>query len=80
MNEQRFEACAAIEPGEFELGLDGSRVQLVRVVLTDAGPLTRDDGSMYRRRDVVCSLRPAEARELGLRLFELAHEARTARL
>jgi hypothetical protein len=78
MNEQCFEVSAVIEPGEFELGLDGSRVQLVRVVLTEAGPLTRDDGSEYRRPGVVCSLRPKEARELGLRLFESAHEARAA--
>jgi hypothetical protein len=80
MSERRLEACEAIEPGEFELGLDGRRVRLVRVVLTDAGALRRDDGRAYRRPDVVCPLCPVAAREPGLRLSELAHEARTARL
>jgi hypothetical protein len=72
MIDHRFEVHASIEPGECELLLDGSRTQLVRVVLTDAGPITRDDGSSYERPDVVCPLRPREARERALRLLELA--------
>ena len=79
MTDHRFEARAAIEPGEHELGADGRPMQLVRVVLTDAGPITRDDGSTAQRPDVVCPLRPSEARELAVRLLELAHEAQVMR-
>jgi hypothetical protein len=80
MIDHRFEALAVLERGECELRVDGSRVQLVRVVLTDAGPVTREDGETYRRADVACSLRPCEARDLAVRLLELAHEARVTRL
>jgi hypothetical protein len=80
MIDHRFEAHACVEPGECEVLLDGRRLQLVRVVLTDCGPITRDDGSSYRRPDVLCPLRPSEARELALRLLELAsHRTGTTR-
>jgi hypothetical protein len=73
----RFEAHATIEPGEHELNLAGERVQLVRVVLTDDGPVTADggDGPEHHRPDVVCPLRPSEARTLAHRLLELADHA-----
>jgi hypothetical protein len=78
----RFEAHATIEPGEHELNLAGDRVQLVRVVLTDDGPVIADcgDGPEHRRPDVVCPLRPSDARRLAARLLELAdHATRTQR-
>ena len=73
----RFEAHATIEPGEHELNLAGERVQLVRVVLCDDGPVIADggDGLEHRRPDVVCPLRPADARRLAQRLLDLADHA-----
>lgn len=73
----RFEAHATIKPGEDELNLAGQRVQLVRIELTDEGPVIADggDGPEHRRPDVVCPLRPADARALALRLLELADHA-----
>jgi hypothetical protein len=73
----RFEATATIEPGEHELNLAGKRVQLVRVVLTDNGPVLADggDGPEHHRPDVVCPLRPSDARALAARLLELADRA-----
>lgn len=73
----RFEAHATIEPGEHERGLAGARVQLVRVVLTDNGPVIADggDGPEHHRPNVVCPLRPNDARRLAARLLELADRA-----
>jgi hypothetical protein len=71
----RFEAHATIKPGEHELTLDRQRVQLVRVVLTDHGPVIAPDGAEQRRPDVVCPLRPSQARQLAARLLELADHA-----
>jgi hypothetical protein len=73
----RFEARATIKPGECELNLAGQRVQLVRVVLTDADPVIADggDGPQHHRPDVVCPLRPSDARALAQRLLELADHA-----
>jgi hypothetical protein len=78
----RFEAHATIEPGEHERRVDGERVQLVRIVLSDDGPVIADggDGPEIHRPDVVCPLRPADARALAHRLLELAdHATRTQR-
>ena len=71
----RFEAHATIKPGEHELNVDRERVQLVRVVLTDDGPVIAADGAERRRPDVVCLLRPSEARQLAARMLELADHA-----
>jgi hypothetical protein len=73
----RFEAHATIEPGEHELILAGARVQLVRVVLTDDGPVLTNggDGPEHHRPDVICPLRPDDARRLAARLLELADHA-----
>ncbi|MCA1677757.1 MAG: hypothetical protein LC777_01820 [Actinobacteria bacterium] len=71
----RYEAHATIRPGEHEQLIYGSRLQLVRVVLTDDGPVAAPDGSEHQRPDVVCPLRPAEARELAARLLALATQA-----
>jgi hypothetical protein len=73
----RFEAHATITPGEHEHTVDGTPLQLVRIVLTDAGPVLADGGNgpEQRRPDVVCPLRPSEARALAARLLELADHA-----
>jgi hypothetical protein len=73
----RFEAHATLKPGEHELNLAGERVQLVRVVLTDDGPVIADggDGAEHHRPDVICALRPSDSRALAARLLELADRA-----
>lgn len=77
----RFEAHATIEPGEHELNLAGGRVQLVRVVLSDDVPVIANggDGPEIHRPNVVCPLRPSDARRLAHRLLELADHATTSR-
>jgi hypothetical protein len=75
MTDHRYEARADVVAGECELGVDGRRSQLVTLTLTDAGPITRPDGSDYERPDVICPLRVSEARSLADRLTRLADEA-----
>lgn len=75
MIEHRYEARADIVPGERELVVGGSLIQLVRLTLTDAGPITGPDGSDYECPDVICPLRISEARALAGRLLELADQA-----
>jgi hypothetical protein len=79
MIDHRYEARGDVVPGECELAVDGSLIQLVRLTLTDAGPVTRPDGSDYERPDVICPLRTREARELAGRLLELADQAHRTR-
>lgn len=72
----RFEAHATLRPGEHELNVDHEHVQLVRVVLTDNGPVIDAGGEHeHRRPDVVCPMRPAAARALAQRLLDLADHA-----
>ena len=75
MTDHRYEARAEIVPGECELALDGRPIQLVRLTLTDDGPITMPDGADYERPDVICPLRTCEARSLAGRLLELADQA-----
>ena len=75
MTDHRYEARADVVAGECELSVDGRLSQLVTLTLTDAGPITRPDGSDYERPDVVCPLRTCEARSLAGRLLELADQA-----
>ncbi|HKQ60669.1 MAG TPA: hypothetical protein VJS92_05240 [Candidatus Polarisedimenticolaceae bacterium] len=75
MIDHRYEARADVVAGECELCVDGRRSQLVTLTLTDAGPVTRPDGTDYERPDVICPLRPGEARSLAGRLMRLADEA-----
>jgi len=75
MTEHRYEARAHVVAGECELGVDGRLSQLVTLTLTDAGPVTRPDGSDYERPDVICPLGVSEARALAGRLTRLADEA-----
>jgi hypothetical protein len=76
MTDHRYEARADIVAGECELGVDGRLSQLVTLTLTDAGPVTRPDGTDYERPDVICPLRAGEARALADQLTRLANEAR----
>lgn len=71
--EHRFEAHASIVIGEHELCGHTLR-QLVTITLTDAGPVTCQDGTDHRG-DVFCPLRASEARALAGRLLELADTA-----
>jgi hypothetical protein len=73
----RFEARATPKPGEHEPNLAGERVQLVRVVLTDDGPVIADggDGPTRHRPDVIRALHPSDARALAARLLALADHA-----
>jgi hypothetical protein len=76
MTDHRFEAHATIRAGERERVIDdGSGRQLVRVVLCDGGTVVAPDGSEHRRPDVVCPLRPSQARQLAERLLALAAQA-----
>lgn len=75
MTMHRYEARADVVAGECELCVDGRRSQLVTLTLTDAGPITKPDGSDHERPDVICPLRTGEARALADRLTRLADEA-----
>ena len=75
MTDHRFYAHASINEGENERRVDGSALQLVRVVLRDDGPVSDSDGVDHQRPDVICPLRPTEARVLGRRLLALAEHA-----
>lgn len=75
MTDHRFEAHATIRLGEHERRIDGSGLQLVRVVLCDGGTVVAPDGNEHQRSDVICPLRPAEARQLAERLLALAAQA-----
>jgi hypothetical protein len=75
MNDYRFQAHATIRLGEHERWVDGSGLQLVRVVLSDGGTVVAPDGSEHQRFDVICPLRPIQARQLADRLLALAAQA-----
>jgi hypothetical protein len=75
MTMHRYEARADVVAGECELCVDGRLSQLVTLTLTDAGPVTRTDGTDYERPDVICPLRVSEARSLADWLTRLADEA-----
>lgn len=75
MTGHRYAARADIVAGERELALGPSPIALVRLTLTDAGPVTRPDGADHQRPDVTCPLRASEARTLAGRLLALADQA-----
>jgi len=79
MTMHRYEARADIVPGERELGVGARLIQLVRLTLTDAGPITMPDGTEHECPDVICPLRTSEARALAGRLLELADQAQRTR-
>lgn len=77
MTEHRYEAHATIVPGDYELSVCGRQLALITLTLTDAGPITRSDGTDEQRPDVFCPLRPGEAHKLAARLLALADQAST---
>ena len=79
MTDHRYEAHATIISGECELSVNGRLMQLVRLTLTDAGPITLPDGTDHQRPDVICPLRVCEARSLAGHLIELADQAQATR-
>jgi hypothetical protein len=74
MTEQRYEAHADIVPGERERSIDAHQTALIALTLTDTGPITVPD-SDHEQPDVICSLRPSQARALAHRLTCLADHA-----
>lgn len=75
MSEHRYQAHATIVPGDYELSVCGRQLQLITITLTDAGTITRSDGTDEQRPDVFCPLRIDEARALAQRLLALADRA-----
>jgi hypothetical protein len=70
MTEHRHQAHADI--------IDRHPIALIALMLTDTGPITVPDNS-DERPDVICSLRPSQARALARRLTRLAdHASHTA--
>jgi hypothetical protein len=70
----RYDAHAVIVPGEHEL-LIGARAELLRLVLTDDGPLTDAlTGEERTTPDVFCHLTARQARQLADRLRALADQ------
>jgi hypothetical protein len=74
MTDHRYEAHAKLA-GERELVTDGHLIELITLTLTDAGPVAGLDGSEHHRPDVICPLRPSQARTLAGRLLALADHA-----
>ena len=81
----RYDAHAEIVPGEHELP-DRRRVQLLRLMLTDDGPLTDARPARVHEPDVFCHLTARQARELADRLHAARrpahdqHDHRTMRV
>jgi hypothetical protein len=73
----RFAAHARIEIPECELLPDGRQLQLVRLALTNDGPVIAVNGEEVDQPEVICPLRPQEARELAHALLALADQATT---
>ena len=74
-NEYRLEARAATKPGETEGRLYGGHIQLVRVVLSDGGPHEREDGTIVHPADVLCTMRPQDARRHAIEVLQAAERA-----
>lgn len=77
MTEHRYDAHALIVPGEHEATV-GGRVGLLRLVLTDDGPLTDTrTGHEHARPDAFCHLTAHQARRLADQLHALADQLPT---
>jgi hypothetical protein len=73
----RYDAHATIVPDEYE-GTIGGRIGLLRLVLTDDGPLTDPDTvRRYTQPDVFSYLNAHQARQLADRLHALADQLTT---
>jgi hypothetical protein len=44
-------------------------------VLTDEGPLAQEDGSTIEQPEVICTMRPEEARKRAIELLQAAEDA-----
>ena len=78
MRSHRWEAHACLEDGMCEGRVDGTRLRLVTVGVSDdgAGEISDELGRPVAPAPVVVShLRPSEARELAFCLLELAELA-----
>lgn len=73
--EHRHEAHATLTPGAHEHGVGGARLRLVSIALTDHDPATAVPDGHAQQADVICQLRPSEARQLATQLQELADHA-----
>jgi hypothetical protein len=77
MIEHRYNAHATIVPGEHQL-LIGAHAQLLRLVLTDDGPVTdHRTGAQHTTPDVFCHLTARQARELADSLRAFADQLTT---
>jgi hypothetical protein len=75
--QHRYDAHATIVPDEYE-GIIGGRTGLLRLVLSDEGPLTDAlTGRQYTQPDVFCHLNARQARQLADRLHALADQLTT---
>jgi hypothetical protein len=73
----RYDAHATIMPDEYEATI-GGRIGLLRLVLTDDGPVTDAlTGREYTTPDVFCHLTARQARQLADRLHALADQLTT---
>lgn len=73
--EYRMEARIRLKPGESASRVHGGRLQLIRLVLTDEGPLAQEDGTTIEQPEVVCTMRPEEARRRAVELLQAAGRA-----
>jgi hypothetical protein len=74
MTEHRYQAHADIVPLKRDPRIDKHPFALITLTLTDTGPITVPDTD-HERADVICSLRPSQARALAHRLTRLAERA-----
>ena len=73
----RYDAHATIVPDEYEATVAG-RIGLLRLVLSDDGPVTDAlTGADAHRPDVFCHLNARQARQLADRLQTLADQLTT---
>lgn len=80
MTEHRYDARAEIVGDEHEL-LINTKAQLMRLVLTDNGPLTNAfTGEQYTTADVYCHLTARQARQLADDLRALADQLTITKL
>ncbi len=73
--EYRNEARVKIKIGETASLVGGGGLQLIRLVLTDEGPLAQEDGSIIEQPEVICTMRPEEARRRAIELLHAAERA-----
>lgn len=74
-DEYRLEARVVVKQGETAGRIGGGHLQLIRLVLTDGGSHEREDGTIANPPDVVCTLRPDDARRLIQRLHDAIEQA-----